>query len=65
MFYQQNNIEKEKNFIKDLDILKELIQSCDKMSLKIRKSNKNIKQNGCYFIMLDKNIENIIIKPKI
>ena len=56
----------------DLDVLKELIQSCDKMSLKVRKSNKNIKQNGGYFIMLDKNIENqknsyklnIIIKHK-
>ena len=30
----------------DLDILKELIQSCDKMSLKVRKNNKNIKQKG-------------------
>jgi phage anti-repressor protein len=38
----------------DLDVLKELIHSCDKMSLKVRKSNKNIKQKGGYFIMLDK-----------
>jgi len=39
----------------DLDILKELIQSCDKLSLKVRKNNKNIKQKGGYFVMLDKN----------
>ena len=38
----------------DLDVLKELIQTCDKMSLKVRKSNKNIKQEGGYYIMLDK-----------
>jgi len=38
----------------DLDVLKELINTCDKMSLKVRKSNKNIKQEGGYFIMLDK-----------
>jgi phage anti-repressor protein len=38
----------------DLDVLKELIQTCDKMSLKVRKSNKNIKQKGGYFIMFDK-----------
>jgi phage anti-repressor protein len=38
----------------DLNILKELIKSCDKMSLKVRKNNKNIKQTGGYFIMLDK-----------
>jgi phage anti-repressor protein len=37
----------------DLDILKELIKTCDKMSLKVRKNNKNIKQDGGYFIMLD------------
>lgn len=50
---------KRKEFFQiDLDILKELIHSCDKMSLKVRKSNRNIKQNGGYFIMLDKNIEN-------
>lgn len=42
----------------DLDILKKLIKTCDKMSLKVRKNNKNIKQNGGYFIMLD-NMENI------
>jgi hypothetical protein len=34
---------------------KELIYNCDKMSLKVRKSNKNIRQKGGYFIMLDKN----------
>jgi hypothetical protein len=38
----------------DLDVLKELINTCDKMSLKVRKSNKNIKQEGGYFIMLDR-----------
>jgi phage anti-repressor protein len=38
----------------DLNVLKELIQSCDKMSLKVRKSTKNIKQKGGYFIMLDR-----------
>ena len=38
-YYQQNNIKKE------------LIQSYDKTSLKVRKSNKNIKQNGGYFII--------------
>jgi phage anti-repressor protein len=37
----------------DLDILKELIQTCNKMSLKVRKSNKQIKQTGGYYIMLD------------
>ena len=37
----------------DLDVLKELIKTCDKMSLKVRKSNKNIKQAGGYFIMLE------------
>ena len=40
----------------DLDVLKELIQTCDKMSLKVRKSNKNIKQDGGYYIMIDTNI---------
>jgi len=39
----------------DLDILKELIKTCDSMSLKVRKSNKTIKQIGGYFIMFDKN----------
>ena len=39
----------------DLDVLKELISSCDSMSLKVRKSNKNIRQDGGFFIMLDKN----------
>ena len=38
----------------DLDVLKELIHGCDNMSLKVRKSSKNIKQKGGYFIMLDK-----------
>jgi phage anti-repressor protein len=37
----------------DLDVLKELIKTCYKMSLKVRKSNKNIKQEGGYFIMLE------------
>ena len=37
----------------DLDIIKELIKTCDKMSLKVRKNNKNIKQLGGYYIMLD------------
>ena len=37
----------------DIDILKELIKICDKMSLKVRKNNKNIKQTGGYYIMLD------------
>ncbi len=37
----------------DLDILKDLIKTCDKMNLKVKKSNKNIKQTGGYFIMLD------------
>ena len=39
----------------DLDVLKELIKTCDKMSLKVRKSNKNINQEGGYFIMLENN----------
>jgi superfamily II DNA or RNA helicase/phage anti-repressor protein len=39
----------------DLDVLKELIKTCDKMSLKVRKNNKNIQQNGGYFIMLESN----------
>ncbi len=34
--------------------VKELIKTCDKMSLKVRKRNKNIKQEGGYFIMLEK-----------
>ena len=37
----------------DINILKELIKTCDKMSLKVRKNNKNIKQTGGYYIMLD------------
>ncbi len=40
----------------DIDILKELIKTCDKMSLKVRKNNKNIKQTGGYYIMLDTNL---------
>jgi phage anti-repressor protein len=40
----------------DLDVLKELINDCDKLSLKVRKSNKQIKQEGGYYIMLDYNI---------
>lgn len=36
----------------DLDILKHLIKTCDKMSLKVRKSSKNIMQNGGFYIML-------------
>ena len=40
----------------DLDILKELIKSCDKMSLKVRKNNKNIMQTGGYYIMLEPHI---------
>ena len=39
----------------DLDVLKELINNCNNMSLKVRKVNKNIKQEGGFFIMLDKN----------
>ena len=39
----------------DLDVLKELIKSCDSMSLTVRKINKNIRQQGGFFIMLDKN----------
>lgn len=39
----------------DLDVLKELIKTCDKMSLKVRKNNKNIQQDGGYFIMLENN----------
>ena len=42
----------------DLDILKKLTQSCDKLSLKVRKNNTNIKEKGGYFIMLDKIIKN-------
>ncbi len=38
----------------DLDVLKELIKTCDNMSLKVRKSK--IKQEGGYFIMLENNI---------
>jgi hypothetical protein len=34
---------------------KELIKNCDSMSLTVRKINKNIKQDGEFFIMLDKN----------
>jgi phage anti-repressor protein len=37
----------------DLNILKELMKTCDKMSLKVRNNNKNIKQDGGYFIMLE------------
>jgi len=37
----------------DLDTIKDLIKTCDKMSLKVRKNNKNIKQTGGYYIMLD------------
>jgi phage anti-repressor protein len=37
----------------DLDCLKELIKTCDKMSLKVRNNNNKIKQNGGYFIMLE------------
>ena len=33
--------------------MKELLKTCDKMSLKVRKSNKKIKQDGGYFLMLD------------
>lgn len=44
----------------DLDILKELIKSCDKMSLKVRNSNKKMKQTGGYYIMLEPH--NIISK---
>ena len=40
----------------DIDILKELIKTCDKMSLKVRKNNKNIKQTGGYYIMLDTHL---------
>jgi hypothetical protein len=43
---------------KIVSVVKKLIKTCDKMSLKVRKNNKNIKQNGGYFIMLD-NMENI------
>jgi len=37
----------------DLDTIKDLIKTCNKMSLKVRKNNKNIKQTGGYYIMLD------------
>ena len=37
----------------NLDVLKELIKTCDKMSVTVRKNNKNIKQEGNYFIMLE------------
>ena len=37
----------------NLDILKDLIKSCDGLSLKVRKSNKQIKQSGGYYIMLN------------
>jgi len=40
----------------DLDILKDLIKTCDKMSLKVRKNNKKIKQDGGYFIMFENNL---------
>jgi phage anti-repressor protein len=40
----------------DLDILKKLIKTCDKMSLIVRKNNKKIKQDGGYYIMLENNI---------
>ena len=40
----------------DLDVLKDLINDCDKLSLKVRKTNKQIKQIGGYYIMLDYNI---------
>jgi hypothetical protein len=40
----------------DLDILKKLIKTCDKMSLKVRENYKKIKHNGDYFIMLENNI---------
>ena len=40
----------------DLDVLKELISDCDKISLKVRKNNKQIKQEGGYYIMLDSDI---------
>ena len=35
--------------------MKQLIRTCDKMSLKVRNNNKNIKQEGGYFIMLENN----------
>jgi hypothetical protein len=37
----------------DLDVLKELIKTCDIMSLKVRNTNKHIKQSGGYYIMFD------------
>jgi hypothetical protein len=37
----------------DLDVLKDLIKDCDKISLKVRKSNKQISKTGEYYIMLD------------
>jgi len=37
----------------DIDVLKELIKTCDIMSLKVRKNNKHIKQSGGYYIMFD------------
>ena len=39
----------------NLDILQDLIKSCDGLSLKVRKSNKQIKQSGGYYIMLNSN----------
>jgi len=37
----------------DLDLLKELIENCNNLSLKVR-NNKNKKKQGGYYVMLDK-----------
>jgi phage anti-repressor protein len=37
----------------DLDTLKELIKTCNDLSLKVRQSNKKINQYGGYYIMFD------------
>ena len=39
----------------DLDVLKQLIKTCDQMTLTAKISNKKIKQEGGYYIMFDTN----------
>ena len=39
----------------DLDVLKELIKTCDELTLKVKNHKKKIKQNDIFYIMLDKH----------
>jgi phage anti-repressor protein len=38
----------------DLDVLKELIDGCEKLSLKVKKKPNKMKQKGGFFLMIDK-----------